>query len=302
MEEEIPQGLILMRAISKQSFHATYPDLSYNRFILSCLLRLVMGYLFLLNLFVTVVQADDVITIFFDILALEFVQHLDDMAWELGRKDILGRNLNVATTVEYKVLTRVAYKRLLSGKQDEENALITRRKKNDEQQQQNKESEEEWRFYCIRRRKKMGFRWILKAAYFFNLAGLILGTIIVGSRQAQLHYSCKSVTITFGDQVWENAYVTNRTNSSHVEERTLIYSYFNGVYEITDRDRLGYPIYEEMNKNTGEPYQETIGAKIVYCEELESWIFTHELLSKQKDAVDDEVRTSSCDSFAFYLE
>ena len=90
--------------------------------------------------------------------------------------------------------------------------------------------------------------------------------------------------------VRENAYVTNRTNSSYVEERTLIYSYFNGEYEITGRDQLGYPIYTEMNKNTGEPYQETIGAQIVYCEEEEAWIFTHELITKQEVAFDDEVR------------
>jgi hypothetical protein len=59
MEEEIPQGLILMRAISKRSFYATYPGLSYTRFILSCLLRLTMGYLFLMNLFITIVQAGE---------------------------------------------------------------------------------------------------------------------------------------------------------------------------------------------------------------------------------------------------
>ncbi len=33
-------------------------------------MRILLGYLFLLNLFVTIVQADDVITIFFDVLAL----------------------------------------------------------------------------------------------------------------------------------------------------------------------------------------------------------------------------------------
>ena len=290
MEEEIPQGLILMREISRKSFQESFPDLSYNRFILSCLLRLVMGYLFLMNLFVTIVQADDVITIFFDILALEFVQHLDDMAWELGRKDILGRHLNVATRVEYKVLTRSAYNRmLLSEGQDEENTLI-QKKKQDEEGQKVDNTEDEWRFYCLRRRKKFGFRWILKATYFINCAALLIGTIIVGERQQVQYYHCNSVSVTFGDQVWEEAYVSNRTNTSDVERRTLIYSYFNGAYEITGRDRLGYPIYTEMNKNTGESYHETIGAEIVYCEEEEAWIFRHEHISKQEGTTDNEVR------------
>ena len=60
MEEEIPQGLILLRSISRSSFRATYPGLSYARFIISCLLRLIMGYLFLLNLFITIVQAGEI--------------------------------------------------------------------------------------------------------------------------------------------------------------------------------------------------------------------------------------------------
>lgn len=63
-------GLILLRSISRGSFHHSYPHLSYTRFVLCNILRILFGYLFLLNLFITIVQADDVITIFFDVLAL----------------------------------------------------------------------------------------------------------------------------------------------------------------------------------------------------------------------------------------
>jgi len=287
MEEEIPQGLILLRDISRESFQKSYPNLSFNRFIFSCILRLVMGYLFLLNLFVTIVQADHVITIFFDILALEFVQHLDDMAFELGRKNILGRNLHAAASVEYKVLTRAAFKRLLEN-QDEENAFI--RKEKQQPQQDDDDSGGEWRFYCVRRRKKlMDLRWILKAAYFINLGALLMGTIIVGTKQQDYKYHCSSVSITFGDEVWENAYVSNETHPSEEPDmRALVYSYFNGVYKITDKDRRGYPIYTEMNKLAGEAYTQTIAAEIVYCTDEEAWVFRHKLISKVL-TVDEEV-------------
>ena len=291
MEEEIPQGLILMRSISQKSFHESYPDLSYGRFLLSCLLRLIMGYLFLLNLFVTVVQADDVITIFFDILALEFVQHLDDMAFELGRKDILGLHLYHASNVEYKVLTRTAFKRMVEKEGDEENPLV---EKIQHHEGDGNTDEKEWRFFCLRRRKaKWNFRWILKATYFFNLAFLLGGTILVGTRQDAYVYHCNSVSVAFGDQVWETAYVTNQTDiHGPPEERTLVYSYFNGIYKITGRDILGYPIYTEMNKITGDTYENRTGAEIAYCQAEEAWVFRHKDISKQNEFVDDEVSSS----------
>lgn len=290
MEEEIPQGLILMRSISQQSFNKSYPDLSYFRFILSCLLRLIMGYLFLLNLFVTIVQADDVITIFFDILALEFVQHLDDMAFELAHKDILGLHLYVATNQEYKVLTRAAFKRMMDKKGDEENALVV--EKIHEKEQDHHANEKECILFCLRRRKiKWNFRWILKAAYFFNLAFLLAGSIIVGSRQDAYVYHCNSVSVAFGGQVWETAYVMNQSDiNGPSEERTLVYSYFNGIYKITGRDILGYPIYTEMNKITGDTYENRTGAEIVYCQAEGAWVFRHKDISKQNELVDDEVR------------
>ncbi|KAL7519551.1 hypothetical protein ACHAWX_004352 [Stephanocyclus meneghinianus] len=247
MEEEIPQGLILLRAISRNSFHETYPELSFTRFVFSCILRLLMGNLFLLNLFVTIVQADDVITIFFDILALEFVQHLDDVAFELGRRDMLGRSLHLATIVEHKVLTRAGFKKSRQTNR-EENPLIPQR---EQQQQQNLN----WNFVgesmlcCIHRSKKnIHFRWILKAQYFIIIACLLTGTIIVGRNQTDGNYQCKSVSVMFGEHVWENAYVANWTDPFQAPlERTLVYSYFNGVYKITGTDPRGYPIYTESS-------------------------------------------------------
>ncbi|KAL9179249.1 hypothetical protein ACHAXT_008539 [Thalassiosira profunda] len=43
MEEEIPTGLYLLRMISKESLHLKYPKLQFWRFVLSAIVRLIMG-------------------------------------------------------------------------------------------------------------------------------------------------------------------------------------------------------------------------------------------------------------------
>ena len=35
------------------------------------------------------------------------------------------------------------------------------------------------------------------------------------------------------------------------------------------------PKYTEMNKEDGDPFQTTVPAEIIYCSEIESWVFQH---------------------------
>jgi hypothetical protein len=77
MEEEIPTGLYLLRRIPKQYFISKFPELQYSRFVCSCVLRIFMGYLFLINVFLILIQANNVLEIFFDFIALQFLQQLD---------------------------------------------------------------------------------------------------------------------------------------------------------------------------------------------------------------------------------
>jgi len=93
MEEEIPTGLYLLREIQKPVFRAKFPELHYRKFVASALLRVANGYFFLLNVFVILIQARDVIEIFYDVLALQFVQQLDDIAFSLSKIDVLGRRM-----------------------------------------------------------------------------------------------------------------------------------------------------------------------------------------------------------------
>ena len=68
----------------------------------SCILRMIVGYLFLACLFLTVVQEDDVLNIFFDVLALEFVEKLDDILFMLLKRGFFGKTLRLASYQKHK--------------------------------------------------------------------------------------------------------------------------------------------------------------------------------------------------------
>ena len=96
MEEEIPTGLYLLRLITKESLHKIFPKMKFGRFVAAAFVRLVMGYLFLFNTFCVVVQATAVLDIFFDVLALQFLQQLDDISFNLSKIDVMGKRLKRA--------------------------------------------------------------------------------------------------------------------------------------------------------------------------------------------------------------
>ena len=78
MEEEIPTGMYQLKRIPRQYFISTFPELSYKQFVFSNVLRIGMGYLFLINVLLILWKASDVMQIFFDFIALQFIQHLGE--------------------------------------------------------------------------------------------------------------------------------------------------------------------------------------------------------------------------------
>ena len=94
---EIPTGLYLLRRITKPYLKNQCPQVSYCRFVGSCVLRITMGYLFLANVIVILILAEDVIAIFYDVLALQFIQQLDDIGYSLSKMDVLGKRMHRAT-------------------------------------------------------------------------------------------------------------------------------------------------------------------------------------------------------------
>lgn len=169
MEEEIPESLHLLQMISGRTLRVHLPDRRYGRFVLSASLRILMGYLFYLNAFLVVAQATSVIDIFFDVLALHFVQQIDDIVFKLSRMDVLGRTMKRASL------------RGCFGAEFE-------------------------KLSYARRRKVTIF---VKTAYFLNLVLMIGGMAVVTTKQARGDYQCPSVTVKFDDLMWENALVVH---------------------------------------------------------------------------------------------
>ena len=81
-----------------QDFRKKFPTKKYAKFVLASLLRILNGYFFLINVFVVLIQANEVIAIFYDVLALQFVQQLDDISFSLAKIDVLGNRLRRACT------------------------------------------------------------------------------------------------------------------------------------------------------------------------------------------------------------
>lgn len=68
---EIPTGLYLLRMIPRQSLKQKFPQMKYRKFIFSTVVRISLGYIFLINIMLVLVQATGVIDIFYDVLALQ---------------------------------------------------------------------------------------------------------------------------------------------------------------------------------------------------------------------------------------
>lgn len=70
---------------------------------------------------------------------------------------------------------------------------------------------------------------IVRIIYLFNAAILLCGLAILSAMQYNGRYRCRTINVAFGEQIWEEAHVMFDDGS--IEERLLIYSYFNGLYK-----------------------------------------------------------------------
>ena len=70
---------------------------------------------------------------------------------------------------------------------------------------------------------------IVRIIYLFNAAILLCGLAVLSAMQYNGRYRCRTINVAFGEQIWEEAHVMFDDGS--IEERLLIYSYFNGLYK-----------------------------------------------------------------------
>ncbi len=98
-KDEIPQGL---QSIANAAGHQLFLNGQQQkevrmRVLISSFFRLAVGYLFLSALFMQISQNRDVIEIFYDVLALEFVENIDDTTFALCKRGFFGRRMLFAT-------------------------------------------------------------------------------------------------------------------------------------------------------------------------------------------------------------
>jgi len=261
MEEEVPLGLEIIGKCVEQHMSGGH-DFNTSKIVCSCILRVAVGYMFLACLFLTVIQADDVLEIFFDVLALQFVENIDDVVFALCKRGFFGRKLRQASNKEHSFDP--------PGRNTHRFSLWMTR--------------------------------FIRLVYCLNAALMLSGISILMVNQDSGKYRCKSKSIAFGDEVWEEAWVKLGTcnidsdcgdgqqcrESYCYEQRLLIYSHFNGIYVESDGDTHdGRPRYVEHNKEDGSPFLETVPAEIIYCEKLEAWVFRHKNIRTSLDELEE---------------
>lgn len=90
-----------MRLITFKALRNVCPNADYRKFTFCNIFRVLQGYLFLVNVLLVLVQAEDVLTIFYDLLSLQFVQQLDDIGFRLARMDVFGKRMQRACTMRW---------------------------------------------------------------------------------------------------------------------------------------------------------------------------------------------------------
>jgi hypothetical protein len=249
MEEEIPTALFLLRRIPKQYFKSKFPELKYEKFVCSCLLRIFTGYLFLLNVLLILVQASGVLDIFYDVLALQFLQQLDDIAFSLARMSVLSKTMKEATNRKY---FRIEFNKSKLGQS----------------------------------RKVSLF---LKGVYFLNFVGMMAGMIYVTVRQAEGYYTCNEISASLQAEVWEEAIVKLPDGGYKEMILNYPYFNGVYRQDGSRHDRRPVYVEQKKFDGTpfdteapGEGFTLKVGAKFMYCKSLKAWVFTHEYIRKSK--------------------
>eukprot|EP00804_Cyclotella_cryptica_P028546 CCRYP_014805-RA/>CCRYP_014805-RA protein AED:0.07 eAED:0.07 QI:185/0.75/0.88/1/1/0.88/9/2294/790 len=258
-EDECPQGL---QNIAQGAGHTLLLDGTtkiHKRLIAVSILRLVVGYLFLSSLFINVVQNSDVIAIFYDVLALEFVENIDDTAFALAMKGFLGQRMLVATVKKHTLKVPIDTPR---------RSIIQSRDLFGDSQRSVSRGILSSGSLISNSRSNYSARFI----YFLNAIVLLVGLTYISIMQSQGEYRCRRLNVSFNEEIWKTASIALPDGSTGT--MLLVYPYFNGIY-AAEGSVDGHPRYVEQDKFSGSPFVKRKGAEIRYCEEIESWVFMH---------------------------
>ena len=166
-----------------------FPSASKTKWVVSNILRGLYGCLYLVIIFTLTMQASATLSVFLNFAALQFISEIDDIGWLLANKGYCGRAIEQMTKKQRGLQTH--------GKSD--NAIAFKNRE-------------------LRVSAKLPRTLILLLVW----AGLFTGGAIIASQQKSGKFLCNSVTVLFGDEVWER----------EADVDYLFYSYFSGQYVL----------------------------------------------------------------------
>lgn len=100
-EQEIPTALEIIGKGMEQVPSTASEGISMGRIVFSSSLRMLIGMFFFATMFCCVIQSTSVLGIFFNVLALAFVENIDDAIFALSRRGLFGRPLMLATRLPF---------------------------------------------------------------------------------------------------------------------------------------------------------------------------------------------------------
>lgn len=82
--------------------------------------------------------------------------------------------------------------------------------------------------HALRKWTKRGVRFV----YFLNMCVAIGGLSYLTNHQRNGAYRCQDFTVSFGDEIWEDAWIINENGEP--EQRLLVFAHFNGVLSLSE--------------------------------------------------------------------
>lgn len=251
IDEEIPTGLELIGKAFEQKEKRDHRVFPRSKIFFSSIMRISIGAMFLTNLFFVIVQESNVLEIFFDMVALEFVESIDDICFELCRRGFFSRRLKEASNQDF-VLHCSPDARKLRRRFNRFIKLM---------------------FFSSMIVLTVGLSYIVhqqtQGAYGCRSLIASFGDGEWEDAWVMMNEKCSV------DSDCNNVNQKCYSGDGHCyEKRLLIYSHFNGYYNH-DGNVNERPRYVEMNKESGAPFKSTIPAELSYCEEIESWVLHH---------------------------
>ena len=196
-------------------------------------------------------------------LALEFVENIDDTSFALAKRGFFGRSLLLATNQKYN----------LEMDERRSSVIIGGRASLDRERRLSSSG-------LITSNNRVNI--MVKLVYFLNVGIILAGLGYITQEQNDGNFRARRIQVLFDEVIWENADVLL---NDEIEQRLLIYSYFNGLYKESGSHH-GHPRYVEQNKEDGQQFSSSAsapGAEFVFCNEVSSWVFRHQNILSDQD-------------------